>query len=995
MENKKKRVVAPSVKENGVEEISMENEVSTNTNAPDILPGFKTMDEFLQTGFRAAMEATKLANRLPSGHKWDIYTSYPSFQRLMDGEANQMMQILSMILRHQGIGANVVHRDVEEKFDLVVEANDAILERVGLNLDELAGIRRNPEPVLLEAAITRPVSAPWNSTAATEASPVATVVGSGQTVRLLTARNIERPQAKFKDKVDNSPGPFQPILKYKPNAITPFAITLEVTDEGERFCHPYEYELDRLRVPPQQLERVPAPQKPLPVDETPLVVVERPEDVHIMLEDLRRYTEVAVDLEHHSYRSYQGLTCLMQLSTRDTDYIVDTLALRSDLQCLNDVFTDPKVVKVLHGADSDVEWLQRDLGLYLVNLFDTHQAARVLGLAHLSLAFVLKHYCHVTADKHYQLADWRIRPLPEELVKYAREDTHYLLYVYDLMKNELLERANGNTNLLLSVIQRSTEICKKRYEKPVVTEHSHMELFQRHKKLLDNRQQYALRELFRWRDKMARQEDESIGYVLPNHMLLQISEVLPREMQGILACCNPIPPLVRQHLNALHQIVLKARDQPLVRPVLEEERLARPAAQTQFLKANLEGPLLCPHDLSHAPDFRDDLPCLLGAEAEGPQQDQPLSAAAPAVTVFDDADAWADEAEEELPARVKQVRFVSPYARYLRVRPYTQELEAEAAAAAATAAEVTAPETAVADGTVTSTPTKREVIKDEVDTSTGPPTLDSPNVSGASGAPVSSPEGPPSLKRERKRSPDTEADSGQRRPKYQPMPDQITIESADNDSLLPSGKNKKRRKKKKGKANAAATPAAADAMGAGNVEKQTVVVDGGGGGDPELTGRRQRSVAGPKHPRDGGGDRRSGGGGPLEEELQPTPPKQRKLQHQQQPQPIRSQRGDTAESAGPVGSRGRGQSRGRGSGRGRGGGRGSGAPGPSEVRSGAEFRPFDYSQVDYQSRFKGGSKSAGVAKDGANSKRAKGKKGKAMFAGKMNQKSITFAKKLL
>ncbi|XP_047100861.1 translation initiation factor IF-2-like [Schistocerca piceifrons] len=179
------------------------------------------------------------------------------------------------------------------------------------------------------------------------------------------------------------------------------------------------------------------------------------------------------------------------------------------------------------------------------------------------------------------------------------------------------------------------------------------------------------------------------------------------------------------------------------------------------------------------------------------------------------------------------------------------------------------------------------------------------------------------------------------------------------------------------------------------LEKQTVIADRGGGGDPELTGRRQRSGAGPKHPRDGGGDRGSGGGGPLEEELQPTPPKQRKLQHQQQPQPIRSHRGDTAGSAGPVGSRGRGQSRGRGSGRGRGGGRGSGAPGPSEVRSGAEFRPFDYSQVDYQSRFKGGSKSAGVAKDGANSKRAKGKKGKAMFAGKMNQKSITFAKKLL
>lgn len=37
-------------------------------------------------------------------------------------------------------------------------------------------------------------------------------------------------------------------------------------------------------------------------------------------------------------------------------------------------------------------------------------------------------------DKKYQLADWRVRPLPEELLVYARMDTHYLLYIYDCLK---------------------------------------------------------------------------------------------------------------------------------------------------------------------------------------------------------------------------------------------------------------------------------------------------------------------------------------------------------------------------------------------------------------------------------------------------------------------------------------------------------------------------------------------------------------------------------
>ncbi len=38
------------------------------------------------------------------------------------------------------------------------------------------------------------------------------------------------------------------------------------------------------------------------------------------------------------------------------------------------------------------------------------------------------------ADKRFQLADWRARPLNDEMLAYARADTHYLLYCYDKLK---------------------------------------------------------------------------------------------------------------------------------------------------------------------------------------------------------------------------------------------------------------------------------------------------------------------------------------------------------------------------------------------------------------------------------------------------------------------------------------------------------------------------------------------------------------------------------
>jgi exosome complex exonuclease RRP6 len=58
-------------------------------------------------------------------------------------------------------------------------------------------------------------------------------------------------------------------------------------------------------------------------------------------------------------RSYQGFTCLLQLSTRDADWVVDTLALRGQLgPALAPLMTNPDVEKVLHGSDNDIQWLQ-------------------------------------------------------------------------------------------------------------------------------------------------------------------------------------------------------------------------------------------------------------------------------------------------------------------------------------------------------------------------------------------------------------------------------------------------------------------------------------------------------------------------------------------------------------------------------------------------------------------------------------------------------------
>ena len=114
----------------------------------------------------------------------------------------------------------------------------------------------------------------------------------------------------------------------------------------------------------------------LPLDETPLTIVKTALSLDLMITELKRVDEVAIDLEHHSYRSFLGFTCLMQISTRQADFIVDTLELRDELTKLNQVTTDPAICKVFHGGQQDINWLQKDFGIYVVNMFDTFFASQ-------------------------------------------------------------------------------------------------------------------------------------------------------------------------------------------------------------------------------------------------------------------------------------------------------------------------------------------------------------------------------------------------------------------------------------------------------------------------------------------------------------------------------------------------------------------------------------------------------------------------------------------
>ncbi len=162
---------------------------------------------------------------------------------------------------------------------------------------------------------------------------------------------------------------------------------------------------------------------------------------------------IAIDTESNSLYAYRERVCLIQLSTREHDYIIDPLRI-GDMSPLGELLANPAIQKVFHAAEYDLICLKRDYGFTLVNLFDTMIVARICGIKAVGLDRLLKHYLDVQADKSHQRDDWGQRPLTEEGLLYAQMDTHYLPALRDQQLAEI-ERLG----LMDEVAETMTEAC--------------------------------------------------------------------------------------------------------------------------------------------------------------------------------------------------------------------------------------------------------------------------------------------------------------------------------------------------------------------------------------------------------------------------------------------------------------------------------------------------------------------------------------------------------
>jgi ribonuclease D len=167
---------------------------------------------------------------------------------------------------------------------------------------------------------------------------------------------------------------------------------------------------------------------------TPPQLVQDAAGLSRLLDELRHEPAVALDTESNSFHVYRERVCLLQLSTREQDWVVDPLAV--DVRPLGELLCDGRET-ILHGADYDVRCLRREFGWRLPRLFDTMVAARRLGRTALGLSALVEARFGVRLSKANQRSDWGRRPLSADQLAYAALDTHYLLPVAEELRQEL------------------------------------------------------------------------------------------------------------------------------------------------------------------------------------------------------------------------------------------------------------------------------------------------------------------------------------------------------------------------------------------------------------------------------------------------------------------------------------------------------------------------------------------------------------------------------
>ncbi len=232
---------------------------------------------------------------------------------------------------------------------------------------------------------------------------------------------------------------------------------------------------------------------------------------------------IALDTEFHSERSYAPRLMVVQLAFDEDTAIVDPLAI-ADLRPLIARLVEKTIVG--HALASDLKIFADRFEMVPASVFDTQVAAAFLGYGmQISLADLVRDVQHVRLAKSQTVSDWSARPFTLKQLEYLVDDVAHLLPMYDALR-ERLERM-GRYEWALEECEELGDIARYRNDE----QRAYLRIPGATR--MNRRELGILNEIVKLRDRIARERDVPLKYVLPDDVAGGLATLRPKRIDDL------------------------------------------------------------------------------------------------------------------------------------------------------------------------------------------------------------------------------------------------------------------------------------------------------------------------------------------------------------------------------------------------------------------------------------------------------------------------------
>ncbi len=164
------------------------------------------------------------------------------------------------------------------------------------------------------------------------------------------------------------------------------------------------------------------------------------EDLSFLNKELLEKPYLGVDTEFRRTTKDNMRLALLQVNDGEETYLIDSIKVLEPGDNASFLFSN-SVTKIFHSCKEDLEAIFSWTNQELVNLFDTQLANSILG-GNFSIGYqgLVEQEMGVVLNKNETRSNWIRRPLSDSQLKYAALDVEYLIYLYKVQKEELINK---------------------------------------------------------------------------------------------------------------------------------------------------------------------------------------------------------------------------------------------------------------------------------------------------------------------------------------------------------------------------------------------------------------------------------------------------------------------------------------------------------------------------------------------------------------------------